>query len=459
MIGRMKVFLLLLPLLALDAKAYNYITCQNGLTLDFNGGDMTFNYGDNLSGNEKTALSLAFQRLTEFSDATIITVDNGDNSYFSGNSENEIYRDTAVSTATCTYWFFSSTCEVAEADMQFGNQPWTTSDDSGHYPFGASRSLTGTAVHEGGHCVGMAHSADSYNMMGADFSHVTRNGIAAYYGPGEDLSDGLIDLHGKRSGGLDSFRDVGITVMRYTGASGEYSTHGFGAVRGFYGTTRPVIGSYVGQPMYRVGAGAATQMEITLENNGESDTETPNIGLYLSDNDIISSSDVFLGQVPSSLDRDNALETTVPVTIPAGTAPGNYFLGAYIDHDNLISETTVANNVAYYPVSIVASAPTLTTEAASGITGTEATLNATINPNGESSSLVFDYGLTGDYGSSADFGSVGSGSTSLVVGEPVTGLTCETTYYYRPRGDSAAGTALGTEGSFVTAACLPPGCD
>ena len=456
---RLNVPLLLISLFALDAQAYNYITCQNGLTLDFNGGAMTFNYGDNLSSDEKAALSLAFQRLTDFSAATITTVDNGDNSYFSGNDENEIYRDSAVSTATCTYWFFSSTCEVAEADMQFGNQPWTSDDNSSHYPFGGGlRSLTGTGVHEGGHCVGMAHSSDSYNMMGADFSHVTRNGTAAYYGPGEDLSDGLIDLHGKRSGGLDTFRDVGITVMRYTGASGEYSLHGFGAVRGFYGAARPVVGSYVGQPMYRVGAGASVQIDVTLENNGEANAEAPNIGLYLSDNDIISSSDEFLGQVPSSLDRDNALETTFEVIIPAGTVPGNYFLGAYIDHDNLIAETTVANNVGYYPVSIVSSAPTLTTEVASGITATEAMLNATINPNGESSALVFDYGLTGEYGSSAAFGNTGSGSTPVLAGEAVTGLTCDTTYYFRPRGDSAAGTALGLEGSFVTAAC-PPGCE
>ncbi len=455
---RLKALLLLTSLLALDVHAYNYITCQNGLTLDFNGGDMTFNYGDNLSVDEKAALSLAFQRLTEFSDATITTVDNGDTSYFSGNSENEIYLDNTVSTAACTYWFFSSTCEVSEADMQFGNQSWTTIDDSGHYPYGGLRSLTGTAVHEGGHCVGMAHSSDSYNMMGADFSHVTRNGTAAYYGPGEDLSDGLIDLHGKRTGGLDSFRDVGITVMRYIGASGEYSLHGFGAVRGYYGAARPVVGSYVGQPMYRVGAGASIQMDITLENNGEADVETPNIGLYLSDNDIISSSDEFLGQVPSSLGRDSALEITFGATIPLGIAPGNYFLGAYIDHDNLISEATVANNVAYYPVSIVSAAPTLTTEVASGITATGATLNATINPNGELSDLVFDYGVTVDYGNSAAFGAVGSGSTPVAVGESVTGLACETTYYFRPRGDSAAGTALGLEGSFVTAAC-PPGCD
>ena len=455
---RLKALLLLTSLLAMDVHAYNYITCQNGLTLDFNDGDMTFNYGDNLSVDEKAALSLAFQRLTEFSDATITTVDNGDTSYFSGNSENEIYLDNTVSTAACTYWFFSSTCEVSEADMQFGNQPWTTIDDSGHYPYGGLRSLTGTAVHEGGHCVGMAHSSDSYNMMGADFSHVTRNGTAAYYGPGEDLSDGLVDLHGKRTGGLDSFRDVGITVMRYIGASGEYSLHGFGAVRGYYGAARPVVGSYVGQPMYRVGAGASIQMDITLENNGEADVETPNIGLYLSDNDIISSSDEFLGQVPSSLGRDSALEITFGATIPLGIAPGNYFLGAYIDHDNLISEATVANNVAYYPVSIVSAAPTLTTEVASGITATGATLNATINPNGELSDLVFDYGVTVDYGNSAAFGAVGSGSTPVAVGESVTGLACETTYYFRPRGDSAAGTALGLEGSFVTAAC-PPGCD
>jgi hypothetical protein len=69
------------------------------------------------------------------------------------------------------------------------------------------------------------------------------------------------------------------------------------------------------------------------------------------------------------------------VTIPGGTAPGNYFLGAYIDHDNLISETTVANNAAYYLVSVISQVPAVTTDLASAITTTEVTLNATVYPH------------------------------------------------------------------------------
>ena len=72
--------------------------------------------------------------LTEFSDSSITTLDIGDNDFFSGNDENEIDLDSGVSTASCSYWFFSSTCTIAEADMQYGNQAWTTTDNSQHFP-------------------------------------------------------------------------------------------------------------------------------------------------------------------------------------------------------------------------------------------------------------------------------------------------------------------------------------
>ena len=83
------------------------------------------------------------------------------------------------------------------------------------------------------------------------------------------------------------------------------------------------------------------------------------------------------------------------MTIPGGTAPGNYFLGAYIDHDNLISETAVANNVAYYPVSVISQVPAVTTDLASAITTAEATLNATVYPHPGGGSVVKLQGVPG----------------------------------------------------------------
>lgn len=417
---------------------------------------MTFNYANNLSADQKTALSLGHSRLTAFSDSSITTLDNGDDDFMPNNGENEIYLDSSVPTAQCVFYFINSTCTVLEADMRYGNEPWTTTDDSQHHPYGILRSMTGTAIHEGGHCLGgMQHSNDIYNMMGAEYSHVTRQGTDAYYGPGEDLSAGMVFLHGEKSGGLDSFRDVGITAMRYSHAGGQYSQHTFGFLRDPEGARLPIVASYVGQFVYQVAAGATIQMETTAENNGEADVENPNIGFYLSTNDIISSDDVFLGEVSSTLGRDTPLEAITNVTIPGGTAPGNYFLGAYIDHDSLISETTVANNAAYYPVSVVSALPlpTVTTNPATVITVAGATLNATVNPNGLSTTVHFDYGTTTAYGSTATYGDIGSGTSVLFVEAPVSRLNCGTTYHFRARGVSSAGSVFGSDGTFTTGAC------
>ena len=347
-----------LSVMSQSAYAYNWLTCGGGATvMNFNNGHMTYNFGDNLSAEEKNAINLAHGRATAFSDSSISIANNNDNSYGRNNGENEIYIDNDTNTAYCSFAVDAS-CNVLESDMVYSvSTTWTTVDDSTHFPyqnFGGvfERSMTGTAVHEGGHCIGMAHSNNAYNMMGSDFSHVTRNGTTAFYGPGEDMSDGLIDLHGKRSG-TDAFRDVGVTVMRYDGISNvQYSRHDFGLLRDSGGTELPQVGSYVGQVMYQIQPGQAIQMELTFEANGEQDIEDPNVAYYLSTNSIISQSDILVHTHSGSMSRGLPWERTISFTLPATIAPGNYFLGAFVDYDNLISEQTGANNQAYYPVNV-----------------------------------------------------------------------------------------------------------
>lgn len=341
-----------------NALAYNFITADCG-TVNFGGGNMTFNYGSNLFDDEKAELTTAAARVTAFSDSTITIANQNDTSYSNGNDQNEAFYDSSIGTAQCWYSWNIGSCNVVEADMQLGDEPWSTGEDSQHWPFDSSasggRSVLGTGVHEWGHCIGMAHENTMYNMMGSDWTHVTRNSDTTYYGPGEDLSAGLIALHGERSGGSDSFRDVGATIFRYQGISGEYSTHRFGRLNTTSGSTLPVVGSFSGQDVYEVVAGQTVQMELTFENNGEQGGETPNIGFYLSTNSVISSSDDLLrADTGYTLGRNTPYEVTENVTIPVDTPPGNYFLGAFVDHDNLIPETTGANNFAYYPITVLA---------------------------------------------------------------------------------------------------------
>jgi len=348
-----------LGLASSGAQAYNFITADCG-NINFSGGNMTFNYGSNLFEEEKTELTIAAARLTMFSTATITIGNENDSSFANDNDQNEVFFDSSVGTARCWYRFNTGSCNVIEADVQMGDEPWTTGQDSEHWPFDWSasggRSVLGTAVHEWGHCVGMAHENSMYNMMGSDWTHVTRNAETTYYGPGEDLSNGLIALHGERTGGDDTFRDVGATVFRYDSADGEYSDHRFGVLRdASTGSTLPVVGSFSGQNTFQVVAGETVEMELTLENNGEENTENPNVGYYLSTNSTISSSDVLLRALNNyTLGRNTPYEIEVDVTIPVDTAPGNYFLGAFVDHENLITEVTGTNNIAYYPITVLA---------------------------------------------------------------------------------------------------------
>ena len=101
--------------------------------------------------------------------------------------------------------------------------------------------------------------------------------------------------------------------------------------------------------------------------------------------------------------------------------------------------------------------PTVATESASGVTPSAATLNATVNPNGETvSDCHFEYGTTSSYGSSAPCTSLpGSGTTPVAVSASITGLTANTTYHYRIVATNPTGTSYGADREFTAAPNAP----
>jgi hypothetical protein len=97
-------------------------------------------------------------------------------------------------------------------------------------------------------------------------------------------------------------------------------------------------------------------------------------------------------------------------------------------------------------------APTVTTDAASSITQTTATLNALVNPNGEQiTECKLEYGTTTSYGSSAPCGvSPGSGHSDVEVSASITALIGATSYHYRALATNAQGTSEGRDQTFTT---------
>ena len=102
-------------------------------------------------------------------------------------------------------------------------------------------------------------------------------------------------------------------------------------------------------------------------------------------------------------------------------------------------------------------APVIVPVAASLVTDSTATLNSTVNPNGQSTSAIYQYGLTTSYGTSTGATALGSGGSPVPFNAPVTGLACNTLFHFRAVATNGAGATNGGDLTFTTSACpLPP---
>jgi hypothetical protein len=94
--------------------------------------------------------------------------------------------------------------------------------------------------------------------------------------------------------------------------------------------------------------------------------------------------------------------------------------------------------------------PTAVTGASSAVAATSATLNGTVNPNGQATSWYFEYGTTTAYGSTTPSKNAGSGTASVKVAASVSSLASGTTYHFRLVAKSGAGTTRGADQTFAT---------
>lgn len=96
-------------------------------------------------------------------------------------------------------------------------------------------------------------------------------------------------------------------------------------------------------------------------------------------------------------------------------------------------------------------APVVVTGSVSDIVATGATLKGTVNPQGNSATAYFEYGLTGSYGQKATVSPApGMGNTAADVQVIVSGLLPSATYHYRLVATNAGGQTLGDDATFDT---------
>ncbi|MHB8481739.1 MAG: beta strand repeat-containing protein, partial [Nitrospiria bacterium] len=103
----------------------------------------------------------------------------------------------------------------------------------------------------------------------------------------------------------------------------------------------------------------------------------------------------------------------------------------------------------------LATPPVVTTGSATGVGGTSATLNGSVNPNGVTAAAWFEYGLSATYGSSTASQSLAAGSSAVAVSAAISGLSVNTTYHFRIDANNNGGTSLGADNTFTTLANAP----
>jgi len=99
--------------------------------------------------------------------------------------------------------------------------------------------------------------------------------------------------------------------------------------------------------------------------------------------------------------------------------------------------------------------PTAATLPASGVTATNATLNATVNTGGLNTAEFFEYGLDTNYGNLTMLDSLAATNTTLSVSSLIPSLSPGTTYQFQIVGFNSEGTSLGADMTFTTQPLAP----
>ncbi len=103
-----------------------------------------------------------------------------------------------------------------------------------------------------------------------------------------------------------------------------------------------------------------------------------------------------------------------------------------------------------------AGVPVLTPSSVSIPTDTTVVLTGKVNPSGTFTNYWYEYGITANLGSKTATQSVGSGFVSLSSPGYVTGLTKDTTYFFRLVAENQYGKVAGPQYSFKTTSGTPP---
>jgi len=207
-----------------------------------------------------------------------------------------------------------------------------------------------------------------------------------------------------------------------------------------YGADVPFTTTWVPVPPTLISPGTAKSPGPTLA------TLTP--AFHWSAASQAASSDLIISQYPygnGNIVFTAGMGVTSSYQIPSGVLlDGTQYIW-YMVSFNSLGDESVQSGPLYFQTP---SAPTVQTlPAAVGTLNSEVTLNGSVNPNGSSTTVYFEYGLTTSYGTTTT--QTGIGTTPENFSAVVTGLSKDHTYHYRITAVNSFGTAVGADATFV----------
>ena len=287
----------------------------------------------------------------------------------------------------------------------------TTGTGNGTYDFGSLG-----AADSGG--AGFKTQGDKFKVSNA-------------FAPGDDVYGALTSIYAGDANGLALGATSTLTIKAEGGTTNKHFT-----LKDMNFDVSPGTGGFRDLDTFT----------ITLKDSGGSTIATHSLSSNVSIPEFLTVSK-FMSTFPFSVPFPAAgYDYVSEITITWHFTTASTFAPAELNFNSI----TVAN-VSAIPL------PVVTSNAASGITATGATLNGTANANGNNTTVTFDYGTTTGYGSSATATqSPVTGSSNTAVSASISGLTCGgATYHFRVKGVNGGGTANGGDLTFTTGACAP----
>jgi phospholipase C len=184
-------------------------------------------------------------------------------------------------------------------------------------------------------------------------------------------------------------------------------------------------------------AWGAASLAVTFDGSVSSDQDDPIASWTMAFGDG-SSAASGTGVPPSSIQHTYSLQGSYVATLTVTDASG-------------LSAGAVALITVFPPPS----PPSVQTSYPSAVTSNSAIVRAIVNPNGLTTTVYFDYGMSTSYGLRSGSQTLAASGTSTPLKELLNALTPGTIYHYRAVASNSLGTSYGNDKTFTTSPSAP----